>query len=360
MGAVVNIVLAEGDNLLYGPPSVAATRRIAHAPHHAKGPLLAIFVVGESMRAGGIGPQKINRGRWTLALDRRVRAGLGAWLPTTCASADGTAGSFPMLMTATPPEHYEEARTAPSVIAILKAAGFATAWIDNQDASVFQEKGHDLYWTVSYIASSGGGFDEEMIPVASAFASPLTVSASGQMKPRAMMLHMHGSHFEYVDRYPSNLFPPDPANLTRDELTDLHYEHSEEYSAKVLGELANLLDQVKVPAFLVYTSDHGENLPRDHNGLRAHLGPRASLEDGTVPALVLWNQEMRQTGRPEEVLTLMEKKPMIAHVDVARAFLALAGMMDGPVVPVKDPEILAPVKIDGRRSVLNSCSLLTP
>jgi glucan phosphoethanolaminetransferase (alkaline phosphatase superfamily) len=295
-----------------------------------------------------------------LALNQRVRAGLGSWLPPVCANSFGTLISVPLLLTAIPPERHDEADTAPSVIAILKDAGFSTALIDNQGALVFQEEGHDLYWDSSDISRASGSFDEKMVPIASAFAGPLTAPSSGLLKPRAMMLHMLGSHFEYIDRYPSNLFPPEPTNLTQDELVELRYDRSEEYSAKVLGELADLLDRSTVPAFLVFTSDHGENLPGDHNGLRSHLGPRASIQDGTVPAIILWNKTMGQTGRPEKVLKLLEKPPMIAHVDVSRAFLALAGMMDGPIVPALDPKILAPVVVGGPGNTVNSCSLLKP
>lgn len=64
-------------------------------------------------------------------------------------------------------------------------------------------------------------------------------------------------------------------------------------------QAAALLDSTAAPAFLVYTSDHGENLPSDHNGVSIHLGPCTTIEDGTVPSFALWNEAMsaRSTRR---------------------------------------------------------------
>lgn len=360
VGTAARLLMGGIDRILYGNLLDAdGGRRAGTATRTITEASLAVFVVGESVRVGAIGPQKAERGPWTKALDERMRAGLGVWLPATCAGSHGTHLAVPLLLTGTLPERQSEAATAPSVLSRLKAAGFATAWISNQDPSVFKEAGHDLYWSVSRAASFRNTFDEAMVPVVAAFAAPLMApDADAARQPRAALLHMMGSHFDYADRYPSLLFPEEPGGLSPESRVELRYERSVEYSAKVLAALAAMLDQSPQPAFLVFSGDHGENLPSDRNGLLTHLGPRASRQDGRTTSLVLWNKAMLASGRTQALAPLLAAE-IVSHADVANAFLVLADVLPGPVVPVPQPRILAPVRLHGP-VLANACADLEP
>lgn len=361
IGTATRLIWEGADQVMYGDIlTVGVPRMEATSSRKIRDARLSIFVIGESMRAGGIGPEKILRGPWTKALNDRVRNNLGTWLPPTCAGSNGTAVSVPLLLTGLPPSRYKESESAPSVLAILHKSGYKTAWISNQDNNVFFEQGHDYYWSISRSASVSDTYDEQLVPVALSFVAPLINKGTTSVGPYAMILHMHGSHFNYVDRYPAAQFPVEPVNLSDEARVDLEYERSEEYSAKVINDLAALLDASAAPAFLLYSSDHGENLPSDHNGVITHLGPRATLKDGTTTTFVLWNSAMQLTGRPAVVLSQINSRPAIAHVDVAKIYLALAGMSDGPVIAHSDPEILAPVELNGRSLQVNLCSQLEP
>ncbi|MGL4409245.1 MAG: sulfatase-like hydrolase/transferase [Zoogloea sp.] len=343
--------IASGD-LYLTPPK-------RHTPPFTKThtePELAVLVIGESMRAGGIGPQTIDRGPWSRALIQRVEQGLGAWAPTTCAGSYATHLSVPLMLTGLPPARFEESLTAPSVLGVLKSAGFLTAWISNQDLRVFQESGHDLYWSGGTVDSS---FDENVAPVLQAFSAPLQTRNSN-IQPRASVIHLAGSHFKYQDRYPATEFAPEPNNLSAESETTLRYERSEEYTAKVLLQLANILDQTPYPAFLLYSSDHGENLPGDKNGLVAHLGGRASIHDGTTITAFFWNKAFLETGRTQTLKHLLTA-PLISHTDIAPAFLTLAGVKPSTseLRPAAAPQILAPVEV-GQRSAPHFCSDLKP
>ena len=361
LGTATRLIWEGFDEVLYGDIKVIAPeRRTATAPRIEHNARLAVFIIGESVRAGGIGPEQINRGAWTKALDVRVQNHLGAWLPTTCSGSNGTAVSVPMLLTGLTPQRYAESGTAPSILAILKVAGYKTAWISNQDKNVFTEHGHDYYWTITHSGSVSDSYDEQLVPIAKTFITPLLLQNDRATTPYAMALHLHGSHFDYAQRYPATDFDAEPKGLSNDALTELRYNRSEEYTAKVINELLRLLDATKAPAFLVYSSDHGENLPSDHNGVLFHLGPRATLKDGTTTSFVMWNQAMAMTGEPTKVLSQIMTMPMIAHADVAKIYLSLAGMYDGAVAPDRDPEILAPVELGGGDLQPHPCSMLKP
>ena len=152
-------------------------------------------------------------------------------------------------------------------------------------------------------------------------------------------MHWYGQHFHYVDRYPPHLFADEPADASPDSRQEMRYARAAEYGAKVLLDAAAVLDAETDPAFLVFTSDHAENLPSDRNGKSYHTGA-PGLSDSIVPALVLWNRPFAESRRPSRLQTLARSHGPLAHRDVAAAWLALMGM-PGVVAPTTQPEILS-------------------
>jgi glucan phosphoethanolaminetransferase (alkaline phosphatase superfamily) len=361
LGSAIQIVV-DGVRTTARYRSLGYRRKISTSAVKITDPVLAIFVVGESARADAYGPTRATRGAASAELNDRIADGLGAWLPTTCASSDGTHLSLPLLLTATPPERRDRAASAPTVLGILKGSGFSTAWLSNNEAGPdAREAGHDLYagrwWTnPDQFADPQLGarwvLDEDMLPVARDFIGMVN-------RPKAMIIHTFGNHISYKDRYPAGFFPPEPPSLSAEELDALRYAHAAEYGALTILEFAGLLDATSAPAFLVYTSDHGENLRSDHNGIAIHLGPRTTSEDGTVPSFVLWNKAMAEKRSPMEPLAPLLHANMIAHVDVANLFLTLAGVRAGPVQPTVNPTTWGRINIGEEYSSV-PCSALKP
>lgn len=337
-------------------------RRVAPPPMpQVKEPTLAIFFIGESARLAGIGPEHAARGVASRALNDRIARGLGAWLPPTCAAGDGTHLSVPSLLTMTPADQFPAALVKPTVMGLVHAAGYRTAWLaDNHGGPDAQERGHDLYagmFNVNPDDLYGDHLvswrsDADMLPAARDFAR----DARG---PRAILMHSIGSHFPYQARYPADFFAPEPEGLDAEALTDLRYDRSLEYTVHVVLGAASIVDASPAPAFLIYTSDHGENLPSDHDGLQGHLAARTSTGVAWVPTFVLWNQAMADTGRPQRILEALKKAPVIAHLDVSRAFLGLAGVAEGPVEPTPTPMTWGRAAIGDEYGPV-ACSRLAP
>lgn len=336
-------------------------RESARATLHITQPMLAIFVIGESTRADALGPQFAQRGPGSFQLAERISNGLGAWLPTTCASSDGTHLSVPLLITANAPSARDAAPALPTILGILHADGFATAWLANNEAGPdAREKGHNLYAGPFRINPDRflsdpvehWKLDDDALPVAQSFASPLD-------RPKAMILHLIGTHFPYNERYPPEEFEKEPDSLTKDERTLLRYERAAEHQAGNLVKLGELLDSFSAPAFLVYTSDHGEDLPGDPSGQMLHLGPRTTREVGTVPSIVLWNRAMAETGRPAASLSKLTRAPELAHADTARLFLSLATVIPEEVEPTPAPAIWGRMSVGDAYSTVR-CSSLSP
>lgn len=300
--------------------------------------VLAVFIIGESVRADAMGPQTANRGPWSKALNDRINAGLGVWLPKTCASSNLTLNSVPMLLTMTDALHRGDQIVKPTVLGVLKEAGFKTGWFANNSGGwEAAERGHDVY-AGSVNVDPDNSFatqtniskfflDDGLIQPAKEFAD------ANAGNPRAEIIHMIGSHAHYVNNYPANAFAAQPTNLSSNELLELQYQRATEYGTKNILEMSNILDESRDPAFLVFTSDHGENLPSDNNGALMH-GNRVTQQDGHVAAFILWNKAFVETHRTDLIKPLLSA-PEIAHIDVAKIFLALAGISDNPIEPSK-------------------------
>ncbi len=309
---------------------------------------MGVLMVGESLRADALLDER--RGEWSRALALRLRNGLGVRLPDACAGSNSTFGSMPRLMTAVDVGDAAGAARNPTILALARAAGAKTAYINNHEIWVLPETGHDLMQKTSSMEVNA--YDEVPVEALSDF-----VKRSGP-GPKAAVLHMYGQHFHYQDRYPPHLFPAEPANLGADALFEERYARSAEYNVRVLLQAAAILDAQREPAFLIFTSDHAENLPSDKTGKRFHSGPSTGKFDTTVPALVLWNQAFADSGRARLLDKLSTAKGLIAHRDVAKAWLGLMGM-PGDVAPTAEPMTWGAL-LPGTAFAAVSCASMVP
>ncbi len=179
LGSATEILIDEA-RLVMRHHEIGYRRQRARSSVQVTEPILAIFILGESARAGSYGPGQAGRGAASKELAERIERGLGSWLPVTCASSDGTELSVPLLLTALPPEKRDEAPHLSTFLGMLKASGFSTAWLANNEAGVdAREAGHDLYagrWRINpdqFLGTDNIGaqwrYDEDMLPVARSF-----------------------------------------------------------------------------------------------------------------------------------------------------------------------------------------------
>jgi glucan phosphoethanolaminetransferase (alkaline phosphatase superfamily) len=229
-------------------------------------------------------------------------------------------------------------------------AGAKTAYINNQGSWIVPETGHDVMQTTTTMGHQS--YDDAVIKALGDF-----VEYTGY-GPKAALLHIYGQHFFYDQRYPPTAFAPIPENLNADEREERQYAQAAEYGLKVLLDAANILDQQKQPSFLIFTSDHGENLVSDRTGKKYHALPISGKNDTTVPAIALWNRAFAESGRARLLNTLIEGHGLIAHRDVALAWLSLAGA-PGNVIANPEPKTWGALVAGAGASAI-ACSALAP
>ena len=305
-------------------------------------PIDAIFVVGETFRFDRDG-NGLKDSEAFGPLARRFNRGLGVMLPKVCASADATAISVPMLVTGVPPRRYEEAETAPSGLARLASAGYMTAWITAQADPWFGNERRHLVWV------SKEGYDDVMLPVVSAFLR------RRDPRNKAVLLHLMDSHAAYLERYPP---AAEPSGLDREQTEVLRYRRANDHTLALLSKIADMLDDLPVPAFAVYVSDHGENLLADHNGLHFHIGARTTAKAAYVPSIAVWNSAFLHAADPAARLKRDLAASSLAHADVYNVWMNFAGI---PIdlEPTPEPEILGKVRLSDLKGAV-PCSALEP
>lgn len=189
-----------------------------------------------------------------------------------------------------------------SIINFFNDAGFKTFWISNQSFSGWGKAG--LITLIARDAAKCGfinrfsweslksPYDEEMIPV-------LKKALADTSEKKIIFIHLMGSHGPYADRYPEkfNVFKNDSNWRTQ---TVAEYDNSILYTDYVLKKIIDELSQKKDMSYMLYFSDHGEDVYEDEKSTFAHadfIGTRHMYE---IP-FVLWISDAYKANRPDIV-----------------------------------------------------------
>lgn len=229
------------------------------------------------------------------------------------ANATTTSVSVPITLMRTTAGTLQVSRSERSVISLLKEAGFATYWISNQEpfgpfansvSAIANEADHVSFPKGAGVIGDNRNDDSNLL---SRLDNVLeTTRNSGKV---AVFLHMHGSHWNYKDRYPPSFEKfPDESNEPRvlprrhAQLVD-EYDNSVLFTNYVIREVIDKLASSNCNAGLIYFSDHGERLFDDGADDIGHGFPIPSREEIEVP-LMLWLSESYRRANSAAVKNL--------------------------------------------------------
>lgn len=187
--------------------------------------------------------------------------------------SNATRSSIPILLTRKPEaavNKYDFAEK--SIISAFAEAGFHTYWLSTQQkfgthdtsTSVYAKEADEVIFLNKTNYSNQGETDEVILPA-------LTKILAAPHKKQLIVIHTLGSHFDYSHRYPAafDIFRPSLNDLERYSLQDRKYkqqitnsyDNSILYTDYVLNAvIENLKAQKGTESFLLFSSDHGEDL----------------------------------------------------------------------------------------------------
>lgn len=262
-----------------------------------------LFVIGETARGAN----------WQLGGYERPTNPLlsgedgAVFFPKSISESNTTHKSVPMLISFASAENFDSIAHFKSIITAFKEAGFATAFISNQEPnrSFTEHFGNEADTTMYVYGATDGthSFDEAVIgPVSKLLADTLC-------RKQLIVVHTYGSHFKYYERYPErfSFFKPDKAldacADNREALVNA-YDNTIRYTDFILHSLIGKLKNVDGRTALVYASDHGEDIFDDSRERFLHASPvptywqihQASLV-WLSPRLAADNPEMMESLR---------------------------------------------------------------
>lgn len=197
-----------------------------------------------------------------------------------------------------------------SIIEYYKDAGYKTFWLSNQQfankySTMSSSIGVQTDW---YIFTQQDGDDHENTQSVydEALFKPFQIALDDHAPKKLIILHLMGSHSDKEKRY-----PPQYAKFNSDDclpnepyisswVADLINAHDNSvlYNDYVLYHFISQLRETNTMAYLVYASDHGEEV-FDYRDFWGHSEANASIYMLEIP-FVLWLSESYKAYYPEK------------------------------------------------------------
>jgi heptose-I-phosphate ethanolaminephosphotransferase len=231
---------------------------------HAGKPATIMLVIGEStnrdhMSLYGYGRQtspQLDAMRDQLTVFNQVYA-----------SRPYTIEALQQVLTFADQEHPSLYLTKPSLMSIMKQAGYKTYWVTNQQTltkrntmlTSFSEQMDEKVYLNHQRAQNSYSLDGVVV-------EPVKRMLNDGVERRFIVVHLLGTHMRYKYRFPPEFEKFNDKTGLPDWVTDEHlpmineYDNAVLYNDHVMANLIRQLDSAKLNSVLLYFSDHGEDV----------------------------------------------------------------------------------------------------
>lgn len=223
--------------------------------------------------------------------------------------------------------------TQPSLIHLMKQAGYKTFWITNQQTmtkrntmlTMFSKQTDKQYYMNNDRNQSARQYDDAVI-------QPFKEVLTDPAKKKFIVIHLLGTHMKYEFRYPKsseyNVFQDKtgiPFNIDDDNAKVYNsYDNAISYNDYVMTTLFNTFKQSHDNGFMLYFSDHGEEVyqtpPYDVLG-RNEKAPTKPMY--TIP-FILWQSSSWLKTHPNNYQAYVDRK--FSSQDLIHTWSDLAGL----------------------------------
>ncbi|RLM18353.1 hypothetical protein BIY29_18410 [Brenneria alni] len=211
--------------------------------------------------------------------------------------------------------------TQPSLMNMMKQAGYKTFWITNQQTitkrntmlTVFSQQTDRQFYLNNQRTQSSRQYDDVVL-------APFDEVLRDPAEKKFLVVHLLGTHMKYLYRYPENFGVFHDRNSVPTSLSDQEaevynsYDNAVLYNDFVVSSLIETFARHKPNGFLLYFSDHGEDVYETppHNVLGRNEGaPTRAMY--TVP-FILWLSPEWQKSHPRPYAAYTDRKYSSAHL----------------------------------------------
>lgn len=232
-----------------------------------------------------------------------------------------TRGSVPTTLSTFDLKEITRLYRRPSLTKMFRGAGFATLYVTTRPKYLFPNivsTFQDDAGTVRYLSSAKRkAYDLETLPVIDGFLS------ENAGRRRFVVLHLMGSHIKYSMQYPKD----EAFFHSGDKMLDT-YNDTIRYSDKVIAGAVRLVMASAEPGFVLYASDHGENLDDFGDGNYGHGTRGFTRFEFEIPFEAFFNDAFI-ARYPEKVARMRGRKSVpICQDNISHTFLGLSGLTD--------------------------------
>lgn len=285
---------------------------------HANQPATLVLVIGEST----------NRQRMSLyGYSRQTSPQLEALRPEldvfdqVVSPRPYTIEVLQQMLTFADEEHPDLYLTTPSLVSVMKQAGYKTFWVTNQQTmtqrntmlTTFSKQADEqVYLNNNRDQNSTSQFDEDVI-------KPFGQILTDQAPRKFIVVHLLGTHMNYRYRYPKDFAHFQDRSQVPDYLSDRKlrkyndYDNAVLYNDYVVSSLIGRFKQSNPNGFLMYLSDHGESVydPIAPTVLgRSEAAPTRPMY--TVPFLI-WRSPSWKEGASQDLSGALHREYTTSH-----------------------------------------------
>ncbi len=230
--------------------------------------------------------------------------------------------------------------TDPSLINLMKQAGYKTFWITNQQTMT---KRNTMLTTFSQQTDEQAYLNNQRNQNASQYdgvvLDPFEKALKDPAQKKFIVVHLLGTHMDYRYRYPEEFaYFKDrqgvPSALSDDQVETYNfYDNAVRYNDFVVSSLIKRYAESSANGFMVYLSDHGEDVysSGNHDRLgRNEMAPTRPMY--TIPFMV-WTSPSWQAAHPRDLKAVADRAYSSSHL--IHALSDLAGLSYDRYEPAK-------------------------
>jgi len=300
----------------------------ATATHDPNQPEVYVLIIQETLRADNMSVYGYER-KTTPVLDS-LRNECAVFRDVLTMS-NTTHKSVPLLLTSAAREDFDSIYTQSGLLKAFKEVGYRTAFYSNQhrNHSFIDLMGQQADETVFIADALGLGKSVDDDHLVDLFTGEL---GRYHGEKCLIVLHCYGSHYNYTDRYKGKkpIFTPD--NVTevnkrnRRQLVNA-YDNTVYYTDRLIGDIIEQLQQLRVPAAMLMVSDHGEDIFDDQRERFLHSSPLPTYYQMRIP-LIVWASTQYKQQYPDKWQQLINHQdiPISSNRVVFHTLLDLGGI----------------------------------
>jgi len=280
-----------------------------------------ILVIGEAARRSSMGLYG-SEYETTPFFSRLAKESPGkiVYMSDMVSASAYTRVSVPSLVSMSSTASFENLAAYPSIYQLANNTATQTVYLANRAQNTFFDSVINAIMQdnkVTAYSNSGTDYDGDSLDAL------INITNDVSTAEKLITFQLAGSHYKYDTRYPAkqDCFGP--------ETQEAFYLSSIRYTDLVLSEIADNVSRNEKPYVIIYTSDHGEYVNDDGDGIFGHGFKQFTRDEIEVPLVFVFNDAFIKKNPKIVDIARRHQQSRVSHDNISHTVLGLLGISDG-------------------------------